>query len=90
MYNQDSIELFLDLDVLGDQATTELNSDDRQFHFGPRKRQAGGEAHMYVSGSGRLEGIRALWLETEDGYNLEIALPWEHFIEHGAIGQPAR
>lgn len=81
IYLGDSLELLLDTDLAGDYASETLSSDDFQIGFSPgdlRDNNPGAEAFLwYPKGdAGTLSSARVGGRLTDDGYMMEVALPW--------------
>jgi hypothetical protein len=80
LFQGDSVEVLLDADRPGDAAETDLSADDYQLGFSPGNLTGGtgAEAHLWTPSDreGPLEGALVAARLTDDGWMLEIAIPW--------------
>lgn len=82
LFNGDSIELLLDTDLAGDMGTDDLNADDYQLGFSPGNLVGAGtlpEAYLWAptDREGPLDAALVDARLTDDGWMIEIAIPWE-------------
>lgn len=91
IYKGDSIELLLDVNLMGDLNSTELSSDDYQLVISPGKGGTSGEKEAYLYYPSNISGPRTMVkIATEGGdglYRVEIAMPWSMFGINPAAGQ---
>ena len=80
LYQGDSLEILFDTDLAGDQADAFLNGDDYQLGFSPGNAQEGDAPESYVwtpkEKTGPLTRVTSAAVLTEDGYVMEISIPW--------------
>jgi len=91
LYKGDSIELLLDVDLLGDLNSRELNNDDYQLVISPGKGSTSGnkEAYLYYP-TGKAGSRTDVKIASEGGsglYRIEAAIPWSIFGITPADGQ---
>ncbi len=91
LYKGDSIELLLDVDLLGDLNSRELNGDDYQLVISPGKGSVSGdkEAYLYYP-TGKAGSKSEVKIASEGGsglYRVEAAIPWSLFGITPADGQ---
>lgn len=91
IFKGDSIELLLDVDLMGDLASRELNSDDYQLVISPGKGSTEGtmEAYLYYP-TGKAGARTDVKIASDGGnglYRVEAAIPWNIFGITPASGQ---
>ena len=83
LFKGDSIEILLDTDVSGDYYLKNLDGDDFQLGISPGSPKPGDDYEAYLWFPRSLEGKRSnvkIGAETlEDGYRIEVAIPWSIF-----------
>lgn len=88
LFRGDSVEVLLDMDLEQDFASRSLSGDDFQIGFsaGPRVGQSAAEAYRWFPNplSSSLHEVEIASAAREDGYAMEIKLPW------GAVNGVAR
>lgn len=91
LFKGDTIELLLDVDLLGDLNSRELNNDDYQLVISPGKGSTSGdkEAYLYYP-TGKAGSRMNVKIASEGGsglYRVEAAIPWSIFGITPADGQ---
>lgn len=81
IYLGDSLEILFDTDLAGDYASETLSSDDFQIGFSPgdlRDNNPGAEGYLWYpkDKAGTLSNAQIGGWLTDDGYMMEVALPW--------------
>jgi hypothetical protein len=84
IFKGDSLEILVDLDLLGDFTSTRLSGDDYQIGISPgRPDIASGNREAYLwfpSGkAGKLSGVSIAALDEGSQYRVEAAIPWTVF-----------
>lgn len=83
LYLGDSLEVLLDTNLSADRLVRSLSPDDYQLGVSPGSPEAGQAVEAYLWYPGSLEGGRSQVVidavETANGYQAEIAIPWEVF-----------
>lgn len=83
MYKGDCIEMFFDVDVMGDIEEGSMNKDDFRINVGPIDNNfSDADASM------REKGVKVAGKKTVDGYVIEVGIPWELFLQYGAGPYP--
>lgn len=81
LFKGDSIELLLDINVAKDYYDRNLSLDDFQFGISPGPDEPGDDVESYVwyprSRRGVYKTIKVAALPTDDGYRIEVKIPWE-------------
>ncbi|MEW6504008.1 MAG: sugar-binding protein [Chloroflexota bacterium] len=91
LYKGDTVELLLDVDLLGDLNSRELSGDDYQLVISPGKGSVSGdkEAYLYYP-TGKAGTKSKVKIASEGGsglYRVEAAIPWSLFGITPADGQ---
>ena len=68
----DRLELFFDVDVAGDRPDERLSDDDFVFGFSVGSTKPVGQ----LKGAGKTVELPVAYHRTDDGYNIELSLPW--------------
>lgn len=80
IYRGDSLEIFIDSDLAGDFSNQRLNEDDYQFGFSPGNLLNTSNSEAFIWAPKYLLGSIEMGISvgrlTEDGYLMEVALPW--------------
>ena len=83
IYKGDSLEILLDTNVSGDYYLGTLSSDDFQLGISPGSPQPGDDDEAYLwyprSLEGREENVKIASRLKDDGYLVEVAIPWSIF-----------
>jgi len=83
IFKGDSLEVLLDTNVSGDYYLGALNSDDFQLGISPGSPQPGDDDEAYLwyprSLEGREEDVKIASRLKDDGYIVEVAIPWSIF-----------
>ena len=91
LYQGDSLEILLDVNVSGDYNSDELNADDYQLGLSPGKLSSDfpPEAYLWfpLAQEGVPSGVKIAVSPREKGYVLEAAIPWSVFGAQPAVGQ---
>ncbi|GAP12062.1 hypothetical protein BECAL_03262 [Bellilinea caldifistulae] len=91
LYKGDTIELLLDVDLLGDLNSRELSGDDYQLVISPGKGSVSGDKEAYLYYPAGKAGSRSdVKIASEGGsglYRVEAAVPWSLFGITPADGQ---
>jgi len=69
----DRVELFFDTDVSGDRPDERMSDDDFVFAFSIGSAKSVGE----LKGAGKAVEIPVAYRRTDDGYHIELSLPWK-------------
>ncbi len=81
LFKGDSIEVLIDINVPRDYYDRNLSLDDFQFGVSPGPDTPGDEIETYVwyprSRRGVYNSIKAAASPTDDGYRVEVKIPWE-------------
>jgi hypothetical protein len=81
LFKGDSIEVLLDINVPKDYYDNDLSLDDFQFGVSPGPDTPSDDIESYVwyprSRRGVYNTIKAAALPTDDGYRIEVKIPWE-------------
>jgi len=81
LFKGDSIELLLDINVPRDYYDRNLSLDDFQFGVSPGPDEPSDDIESYMwyprSRRGVYNSIKAAALPTDDGYRIEVKIPWE-------------
>ncbi|NPA26706.1 MAG: hypothetical protein GXO36_03800 [Chloroflexi bacterium] len=91
LFKGDAIEIVMDTDLAGDFSNPNMNSDDYHIGFSPGYKEPGQRTEAYLWFPETLRGPRTLSTQigaqrTEQGYTVEIRLPWtvlNHIPEPG-------
>lgn len=93
LYESDCLELFFDADLMKDFNMARKNSDDFQFLFAPSLKEGPAEPQTLLTGGQDMSvmihklssggAVQAVSFLTNDGYLLEIKIPWQVFGEAG-------
>ncbi|MDH3944068.1 MAG: hypothetical protein OEV06_08255 [Anaerolineae bacterium] len=91
LYLGDSLEILLDADVSGDFLNNSLNADDHQLGFSPGSALTGGLPETYVwfplTHKGKTAKVDLAVVMTDEGYKMEMAIPWSLFNVTAALDQ---
>ncbi|MEW6716114.1 MAG: sugar-binding protein [Chloroflexota bacterium] len=83
IYKGDSIEVLLDTDVSGDYYLAKLDSDDYQIGVSPGSPAPGKNPEAYLWFPRSVEGPRSQveigTIKTDNGYHIEVKIPWSVF-----------
>ena len=80
MYRGDCMEMFFDTNLMDDLAIGSMDADDFRINAGPPE----GARFPGSAVSLRTKGVKSQAVKTPAGYNIEVAIPWNLFIKHGA------
>jgi hypothetical protein len=91
LFKGDSIEVLLDINVPRDYYDRNLSLDDFQFGVSPGPDTPGDDVETYMwyprSQAGVYSTIKAAALPTDDGYRVEVKIPWEIMDINPDIGK---
>ena len=83
LFRGDSVEFLLDTDVMVDYYDDEADEDDYQIGISPGSSFSSGTPENYLwvpeTLSGSQDGVEVGVMASDDGYVIEIAIPWEVF-----------
>lgn len=91
LFKGDSIEILIDTDVSSDFYYSELNGDDYQLGMSPGNPQVGVSVEAYLwypeSSAGSLQSVKIGATTKDDGYRIEVKIPWNELGISPSEGQ---
>jgi hypothetical protein len=91
LFMGDSLELLLDVDLLGDYGSSALSADDYQLGISPGRPDVDGEREAYLwypsNWSGARDQVQIGAVRSSGVYRVEAAVPWSIFGINPSAGQ---
>lgn len=91
IFKGDSLELLLDVDLVGDYLTTSLNDDDYQLGISPGRPDVGHNLEAYLwfprAKAGAQDQVQIAAVQGKGVYRVEAAIPWSIFGVTPSAGQ---